>query len=719
MMTKIYLLILFTLASFGFSNDGSYEIESYNNSYGDHLTTPFEMNHHVTTYLDTNAGYLYIAGDNRSYNLGNNTDTNSKLYFPAYKNGDSNDKFINPVSWDFEIYHSAIVDNDGSLWMSGRGTDGMLATGNSTALSVFTQVETPNNKKVVKVCASRGNATIILLEDESVWAIGSTSSLGISGSNSAWTQVDTLLPVDDNKIIDFQGGYQATFFLTSKGNLYGAGTSTDVGGGSTSFTIPKLTDVCQIDLMYQTTYALKNDGTVWGTGANSYGQLGLGTRTTMYKFTQANLSLLEDEFPVLLKGGIHTGYFLTNLGNMYIAGSDSDGQYGDGTTNSVSSEFKLIHEDVAYFDVGEYQTGVLFKDSSLKFFGQNDLGQLGIGTTTDVHDAYSDEAKLISPLAENLGSGLIPAVTLATYTPDLSSWPTTCADALTTEQIEAYSESTVPIRPGQEHEDGSTNTFISDDGGVYIFSSPALVNSKSDVIDTYVFNSGEFVNVFYNDLNLESGILSGYTVNISIESEDKIYDSTFNYGSEQLILDNYPKQVGTYIVTTTLLNSKNEVKTTTETSYEISCATYNPSLINTNLKDKLESLYIIKDDNNIDDFNNAILKGIQEGSFVSGDFVQVSGSDTQSYIDGKFSDLTLNEITIEYKFNGENTTQITTNGNYIAYVKIEPFGYESEYLQIAFTIDESKVLIHNEIILDDNIIFGDIYTIDLNNSVLS
>ncbi len=719
MKNKIFLLLITIFTSFTFSSKEVFNIQFSTSNYGSHLTTPFDMNHHVTTYMDTNTGYLYVAGDNRYYNLGNNTTTNSSLYFPAYKDGDSEQKFINPIDWDFEIFHSAIVDSDGSLWMVGSGTSGMLATGNTSTLKQFTQVSVPDNKKVKKVCTTRGYSTIILLEDDSVYTIGNTTTTGISGSTSAWVQVDTLFPEDDNIIVDFQGGEYASLYLTEKGNLYSVGT-TSVAGGSSSFTVPKLTNVCGIDLMYTTSFAIKNDGTIWGTGSNTYGQLGTGDKSTKSTFTQANLSMLDGEFPVMIKGGIYTGYILTNLGNMYIAGSDMQGQYGDGTTNSVSSYFQLIHEDVAYFDVGEYQTGVLFKDSSLKFFGQNDFGQLGIGTTTNVHDAYSDEAKLVSPLAEGLGSGLIPAVTLATYSPNLDSWPSECVSQLTSDEILEYSQETVPIRPGQEHEDGSTNTFTAEDGGVYIFSSPAIINSKEEITTEIIFNSSDYVEVFYEELNLDSGVLKDYTVDICIKSDNNLYENSFNYGTEQSNRNNYPIEVGMYTVTTTLLNSKNEIKTTTETSYEITNATYEPTLLDNNLKDSLESIYIVKDFNNIDLFNSSILNGINNGTFFVGDFVQVDRN-LQTYITGNFSDLTTNEITILYSLKGSNNyiSEITDKGNYTAYVKIEPLCYTSSFITIDFTISEDKLLIHNDILITSDIVFGNSYVVDTNNSIIS
>ena len=70
---------------------------------------------------------------------------------------------------------------------------------------------------------------------------------------------------------------------------------------------------------------LKNDGTLWGTGDNQYGQLGLGDTTNRNTFTQITTN--TDNVKSVYCGGSHA-FILKNDGTLWGCGRNDYGQLG-------------------------------------------------------------------------------------------------------------------------------------------------------------------------------------------------------------------------------------------------------------------------------------------------------------------------------------------------------------------------------------------------------
>ena len=76
---------------------------------------------------------------------------------------------------------------------------------------------------------------------------------------------------------------------------------------------------------------LKNDSTLWGTGYNGYGQLGLGDTTDRTTFTQATTN--ADNIKSVYCSNSHT-IILKNDGTLWSTGYNDGGQLGLGNTVS-------------------------------------------------------------------------------------------------------------------------------------------------------------------------------------------------------------------------------------------------------------------------------------------------------------------------------------------------------------------------------------------------
>jgi alpha-tubulin suppressor-like RCC1 family protein len=137
------------------------------------------------------------------------------------------------------------------------------------------------------------------------------------------------------------------------------------------------------------TVALKSDGSVWAWGGNWAGQLGDGTTT--YRSTPIQVG---SGFKAISAGYNHTVALKTD-GSLWAWGDNSSGQLGDGTTTQRNSPV-LIGGGFAKIAAGGGQSGssiydigghtlALKTDGTLWAWGENSLGQVGDGSTTDRH----------------------------------------------------------------------------------------------------------------------------------------------------------------------------------------------------------------------------------------------------------------------------------------------------------------------------------------------
>ncbi len=125
---------------------------------------------------------------------------------------------------------------------------------------------------------------------------------------------------------------------------------------------------------------LKEDGTVWAWGANSYGQLGDGT--TVAKESPVQVGGLSDV--VWLDAGDSHVVAVKEDGTVWTWGANSFGQLGDGTVVNRSVPVQVSGVSGARkASAGTSHTVVLRADGSVLAWGSNEAGMLGDGTEED------------------------------------------------------------------------------------------------------------------------------------------------------------------------------------------------------------------------------------------------------------------------------------------------------------------------------------------------
>ncbi len=121
---------------------------------------------------------------------------------------------------------------------------------------------------------------------------------------------------------------------------------------------------------------IRADGSLWGYGSNSFGELGLGDTTARSVPTKIADGVAK------ASAGSNMSAFIKTDGTLWVMGRNVYGGLGDGTTNQRNSPVQIT-TGVAEVSVGMLQTLFVKTDGTLWSAGRNNHGQLGDGTTTD------------------------------------------------------------------------------------------------------------------------------------------------------------------------------------------------------------------------------------------------------------------------------------------------------------------------------------------------
>lgn len=293
-----------------------------------------------------------------------------------------------------------VLLKDGTVWSVGGNGFGQLGTtGNSrsrwaqvTGLAGVTQL-------------SAGNYHVYaLLADGTVKAWGDNSSGMLGAAVSADASSTPVTVTGLSNVVQISAGTQQGFFLLKDGTVRAIGRNTfsaALGNGSsveksaTPVTVSNLSGVTQIAGGHQCGYALKSDGTVWAWGANDLGRLGDGTnpvpgpwvsgQATPAHSTPVQVAGLSGVRVTQVAGNRAGGVVLLSDGSVRAWGDNTAGAVGDGTTTSRSSATPVsnLAGGVAKIAASGSSAYVLRTDNSVNAWGDNQYGQLGVGTTTN------------------------------------------------------------------------------------------------------------------------------------------------------------------------------------------------------------------------------------------------------------------------------------------------------------------------------------------------
>ena len=322
-----------------------------------------EANSSVSTILGKD-GKAYIAGYNGYGQLSDGTTTTSKYFKPMLnENGTevTDAMLIKIGEMSNSDINTAIVRKDGTVWASGDNTNGQLGNSGNTSTKYLAKMgdgflNYPEKTITVGIDESKKiNPLLFNIQDDMNVFTDSTTKVG-----------ELTYEIEDASIAE----------LTSLGMITGKTQGrtkikvTDTSTKRTTYIWVKVgtESNIQISLGYRHTVALKQDGTVWSWGNNSYGQLGL-ENTTSYTEPQQVTGIQEKIIDV--KAGYYHNIALTENGEVYTWGYNGYGQLGNGTSENSTTPVKVtVLKNVAKIDAYKYMTIISTQNGEVYAWGR-------------------------------------------------------------------------------------------------------------------------------------------------------------------------------------------------------------------------------------------------------------------------------------------------------------------------------------------------------------
>jgi alpha-tubulin suppressor-like RCC1 family protein len=292
--------------------------------------------------------------------------------------------------------HSLAVKRNGTIWSFGDNRSGQLGNGSTLPQNVPVQAGAGGALEQVLLVSGGEFHSIALKSNGTIYAFGDngTGQYGNGGTTGSLSP----LPVGSDALgwVASEPGNQFTVARRANGTLWGWGdnASGQLGLGAAD----ELPHTAPAQIGADSNWAahsaglthvvaLRSDGTLWGWGGNSLGQLGdntLSDRLTPTQIRVTSPGSATNDWAAVAAGDNHT-LALKGDGTLWSWGDNSSGQLGSGgSTGPVKRPKQLVTGNPGNFDNnwvaiaagGGHSLG-LQGDGTLWAWGDNALGQLG------------------------------------------------------------------------------------------------------------------------------------------------------------------------------------------------------------------------------------------------------------------------------------------------------------------------------------------------------
>ena len=326
--------------------------------------------------------------------------------------------------------HSLAVLEDGTLWSWGLDNFGQLgdalhdSTGASSTTPIFGGIPeliglagagrtnavwssvTAGSRGYDFSSTQPGGFSLGIQTNGTLWAWG-LNNFGQLGLGSVVSPIDVPVRVgSDSNWFQVEAGATHTLALKRDGTLWawGANSSGQLGLGTTfSSNAPARVgaESAWVEVRAGGFFSLarRADGSIWAWGLNSSGQLGLGTK---YNSTNAPARIGTNADWASISAGVTHSLGLKTNGTLWSWGAGSFGQLGLGT-NSTSQRSPVpvgTNSNWSFLEAGSYhsfalQTNGVSPGGALFAWGANWFGQLGNGASGSL--VNTNDANGLSP----------------------------------------------------------------------------------------------------------------------------------------------------------------------------------------------------------------------------------------------------------------------------------------------------------------------------------
>lgn len=283
-----------------------------------------------------------------------------------------------------------MLKDNGEVWLS--KTEAPMQT---VITGIQPSVYVTNNAQ--KIVAGRG-FVVILKEDATAWAIGVNDSgqfgTGTVERDNIYRVYDENTPLIQigEQVKDIAAGWSSIYLVKEDGTLWSAGSNTygklgyetendNIRNQLTFRQVEDVTDVVSVTAVANDVMVLRADGEAWSFGSNVSGTQALGSSGQEPTYPHK----VADDVKAVFAGS-RAAYLIKNDDTLWACGSNRFGQMGADTDDyDRSYQFKQIAEKVEDVTVGEYHA-IILQNGYIRMAGDNRENQL----------SQSDEEQVMS-----------------------------------------------------------------------------------------------------------------------------------------------------------------------------------------------------------------------------------------------------------------------------------------------------------------------------------
>ena len=285
---------------------------------------------------------------------------------------------------EMKVQYSEIIDvrsePERFFFGTGRNIVGELGLGDNNDRNVFTKVGFN-----VKTFACGGAHQLLINKDDDIlWATGSNSygqlGLGDNDNRNVFTRVGS----DKWKMVACGTKGDCSLAIRNDDTLWVTGDNGDgelgLGGGGhrNVFTQVGSDTWKYISGGKYTSFAIKDDDTLWGTGDNDYYQLGLGDYNDRDVFTKIGSDKWKQ-----VSGGSYNTFAIKDDDTLWGTGYNNYGELGLGDYDERDVFTKVGSDTWKQVACGDNHTLAIKSDDTLWATGKNSSGELGLDDDVD------------------------------------------------------------------------------------------------------------------------------------------------------------------------------------------------------------------------------------------------------------------------------------------------------------------------------------------------
>jgi alpha-tubulin suppressor-like RCC1 family protein len=329
------------------------------------------------------ASYLYTWGNNGNGQLGDNT-TSSKSYFSQSGTATWSTTSVGGNSSGLILG----IKTDGTLWAWGYNPFGGLGLNDLVYRSSPTQIGSDTNWSSI----SAGQYTAFAIKTNGTlwgWGANNSGQIGLNNSTNTSSPIQIGSLTNWSVISTNNDTPQGTLAIKADGTLWGWGGNTsgqlglnDANYRSSPTQIAVGSTWIYVAARGNHTIAIKTGGTLWTWGKNSNGQAGgTGVGNVVVRSSPVQVGALTTWSKVF--SGPLNSFAIRTDGLLFGWGLNSTGAVGNNAILNRSSPTVIgALTNWSFISVGTFHTMALKTDGSLWIWGRNNNYQLGLGDST-------------------------------------------------------------------------------------------------------------------------------------------------------------------------------------------------------------------------------------------------------------------------------------------------------------------------------------------------